>query len=158
MRTPVRWVAMLGLAGLLIGGVYGFLVARTIDCVVDGADLPANATCYHVLGLYLSSAAYHTAAAAAIGASIGVMLGLFIVNPILLWRRQDRSTRMHVLEHPVIWLGLQLVELIVLIPTLLFWIPDPGVWPEGIRIGVWVVALVGVTAVNYAIRRRFIPR
>jgi hypothetical protein len=65
---------------------------------------------------------------------------------------------MHFLEHRVIRFGLQLVELLVLIPGLLFWIPDPGVWPEGIRIGVWVLALVGVTAVNYAIRRRFIPR
>jgi hypothetical protein len=151
-------VAILTTAGLLAGGVFGYLAARTIGCEVDGIDLPANATCYRVFGVYLSGATYHTAAAAVVGAAIGVVLGLFVITPILLWRTQDRATRMHPLEHPVIWFGLQFLELLVLVPALLFWVPDAGVWPEAPRIAIWVIAVVAVAAINYAIRRRFIPR
>ena len=84
--------------------------------------------------------------------------GIFFVVPMLHGQRDDPAPPLHPVEVPVIWFGLQLLELVIVIPTLLFWVPDPGVWPEGVRIAIWVVALAGITAANYAIRRRFIPR
>jgi hypothetical protein len=157
MNRPVGWLVLSTAAGLLAGGVFGYLVARTTGCVVDGAELPANATCYRVFGTYVSGATYYTTAAALIGAWVGLVLGLFMVMPALMWRAQDPGTRMHPLELPVIWFGLQFLELAILVPALLFWMPGPGEWPEALRWGAWVVALLGVTLLNYRIRRRFIP-
>jgi hypothetical protein len=157
MNRPVRWVVLLTAAGVLAGGVFGYLVARTIGCVVDGLGIPTSGTCYRVLGSYVSGTTYYTAAAALIGAGIGLALALFVATPILLRRSRDRDTRMHPLEHPVTWFGLQLLELLIVVPELLFWVPDPGVWPEAARIAVFVLVLTGLMAVNYAIRRQFIP-
>ena len=77
---------------------------------------------------------------------------------MLLWRRSGARDAPSLLEYPIVWFGLQLAELLIVIPALLFWVPDPGEWPEAARIAVWVAALASVMAMNYALRRRFIPR
>ncbi len=157
MRRPLRWVGVLPVVGLVLGGTFGFIASRTIGCETDGALSP-NATCYRILGHYLSATTYYTAAAGLVGTGVGLVLGIFLALPVLLRRSRQQASPIHPLEVPAVWFGLQLVELFVLIPALLFWVPDPGVWPEAARISVWVVALVGITIVNYAIRRRYIPR
>lgn len=156
MRRSLVWVGTLTIAGLVLGGVFGFLVSRTIGCVADG-QLPPDATCYRVLGTYVSAGTYYTAAAGLVGAAIGLVLGLFLAIPSWSGGAQ-RAEAVHPLEVPFIWFGLQLLELVVLVPMLLFWVPDPGRWPEAARVGVWIAALIGLTVVNYRIRRRFIPR
>jgi thiamine kinase-like enzyme len=120
-------MGILAIAGLLVGGVYGFLAARTIYCVSDRDGLPPNATCYQVLGIYLSASTYYTAAGALVGAAVGALLEVFVVTPVLLWRGQDPATRMHPLEHPVIWFALQVAELAIMVPALLFLVPTQGV-------------------------------
>jgi hypothetical protein len=56
----------------------------------------------------------------------------------------------------MVWLGIQLVELLVVI-TLFRWLV-PATWSAGARV-VLVIAIVGLlTWVNHAARRRFIPR
>jgi hypothetical protein len=57
---------------------------------------------------------------------------------------------------PFIWFGLQFLELTIVIPTVLAVVPDA--WSEGLRWGVLIAIVVGLTPANYAIRRRFIPR
>jgi hypothetical protein len=64
--------------------------------------------------------------------------------------------RIHPLEVPFIWFGLQFLELTIVIPTVLAVVPDA--WSEGLQWGVLIAIVVGLTAANYAIRRRFIPR
>ena len=158
MGKPLRWVGVLGLVGLVVGGVYGFVASRTIGCVSDGIGLPPDATCYRFLGLYVSGTTYYTVGAGLVGMVIGLVVGIFIAIPVVLWQRGEHAHSMHPLEYPLIWFGLQAVELLLIVPALLFWVPDPGVWPEALRAGVWLVVLIGVTFLNYALRRRFIPR
>jgi hypothetical protein len=158
MRRAFRWAAILGCAGAVLGGLLGFLVALSSDCHIDhDGTLPAGA-CFRFLGMYLSGTTKYVAAGALGGAGLGVAVGIFLAVPLIREHSHDRSSAVHPLEVPAIWFGLQLAELFILIPALLFWIPDPGVWPEALRVGIWVVVLVGVTALNYAIRRRYIPR
>jgi len=64
--------------------------------------------------------------------------------------------RVHPLEVPFVWFGLQLLELGIV--ALLFRLYLPRDWPWGVSIAVWLVLLVALTIVNYRIRRRFIPR
>ena len=158
MEKPLRLVGVLGLFGLVVGGVYGFIASRTIGCEVAGFGLPPDATCYRSFGLYVSGTTYYTVAAGLVGVGIGLVVGIFIAIPIVLWQRGEPTRSMHPLEYPLIWFGLQAVELLVIVPALLFWVPDPGVWPEALRAGVWLVVLIGVTFLNYSLRRRFIPR
>jgi hypothetical protein len=158
MGKPLRWVGVLGLAGLMIGGVYGFVASRTIGCVSDGIGLPPNATCHRFFGLYVSGTTYYTLGVGVVGMVIALVVGIFIAIPVVLWQRGPHATHMHPLEYPLIWFGFQAVELLIIVPALLFWVPDPGVWPEALRAGVWLVVLIGVTFLNYALRRRFIPR
>jgi hypothetical protein len=158
MRRTFRWVAILGAAGAVLGGLLGLLVALSSDCHVDhDGTLPVDA-CFRFLGMYLSSTTKYVSAGIFAGAGLGVAVGIVFVVPLIREGRHAPASPVHPFEVPAIWFGLQLVELFILIPVLLFWIPDPGVWPEGLRIAIWVVALVGVTVMNYAIRRRFIPR
>lgn len=157
MGKPLRWVGVLATAGLMLGGAYGFIASRSIGCVADGI-LPPNATCFRILGVYLSGTTYYTAAGALVGTGIGLVIGSFIAAPVLLWRRRHPSSAVHPLEIPLVWFGLQLVELLLLVPALLFWVPDPGKWPEAFRWATWVVALIVVTFLNDGIRRRFVPR
>ena len=158
MEKPLRLVGVLGLIGLVVGGVYGFVASRTIGCAVDGIGLPLDATCHRFFGLYVSGTTYHAVAAGLVGMVIGLVVGIFIAIPFVLWQRGEHALSMHPLEYPLIWFGLQAVELLIMVPALLFWVPDPGVWPEALRAAVWLVTLIGVTFLNYSLRRRFIPR
>ena len=158
MGKPLRWVGVLGLVGLVVGGVYGFITSLSIGCEVDGIGLPPDATCYRSFGLYVSGTTYYTVGAGLVGMVIGLVVGIFIAIPVVLWQRGGHAQSMHPLEYPLIWFGLQAVELLIIVPALLFWVPDPGVWPEALRAGVWLVVLIGVTFLNYALRRRFISR
>jgi len=155
VRKPIRWVGSLSIAGLLLGGASGFLVSRSSDCVADGVDVIPS--CYRIFGSYVSDTTYLTVAAGLVGAGIGLALGLFLAIPA--WGRgRGEGTAVHPLEVPFVWFGLQLLELVVLVPLLLFWVPDQGQWPEAARVAVWIAALIGLTVINYRIRRRFIPR
>ena len=64
--------------------------------------------------------------------------------------------RVHPLEIPFVWFGLQLIEYAAV------WLVITSLLPEGIPGPVgWallVVLVVGLTILNYRIRRRFIPR
>jgi len=64
--------------------------------------------------------------------------------------------RPHLLEIPVVWFGVLLAEWAVLGPLL--WALVPRHWPDPLEIGAWLFVLGAVTALNYSIRRRFIPR
>lgn len=140
---------------MLLGGAFGFIAALTGDSHADGArPIPS---CYRIFGSYVSDTTYLTVAAGLVGAGIGLALGLFLAIPA--WGRgRGEGTAVHPLEVPFVWFGLQLLELVVLVPMLLFWVPNPGQWPEAARVAVWIAALIGLTVINYGIRRRFIPR
>lgn len=158
MEKPLRLVGVLALIGLVLGAVYGFVIALSSSCVVDGVGLPAEATCYRFLGRYFSEATAYTVGAGLGGFMIGLASGLIVMIPLLLWRRDDEERTGHLLENPLVWFGLQIVELAIVVPALLFWIPDPGDWPEVLRWAVAVVALVALTYANYVLRRRFLPK
>jgi hypothetical protein len=64
--------------------------------------------------------------------------------------------RIHPLEIPFIWFGLQFLELTIVIPIVLSLVPES--WSEGVRWGFLIAVVVGLTVANYAVRRRFIPR
>lgn len=152
---PLRWVGTLSLVGLVLGGAFGFIVSLSTSCQAEGPG-PIS-SCYRVLGWNVSGTTYFTVAAGLVGAGIGLTLGLFLAVPAWGEKRRE-ATAVHPLEVPFVWFGLQFLELAVLVPALLFWVPDPGEWPETARVAVWVFALGGVTAGNYLLRRRFIPR
>jgi drug/metabolite transporter (DMT)-like permease len=88
---------------------------------------------------------------------MGLALGVFLVASMVLWRRGKDPARVHPHEHPLIWFGFQVVEVLFLV-ALLFWLPDPGEWPEAARVSVSVLAVLALIAGNDALRRRFIPR
>ena len=72
------------------------------------------------------------------------------------YARRVPEPPIHPLENPIVWLGIQLVELVIVI-TLFKWLVPAG-WSAGARV-ILVVAIVGlVTWGNYVVRRRFIPR
>lgn len=64
--------------------------------------------------------------------------------------------RVHPLEIPFVWFGLQLIEYAIV------WLLITNFLPEGLPGAVgWallLVLMVGLTILNYRIRRRFIPR
>ena len=66
-----------------------------------------------------------------------------------------RIPRVHVLEIPVVWFLLQLVEFGLLILILRIVVPED--WPLLITSGLALALLAAVVLVNYRIRRRFIP-
>ena len=73
-------------------------------------------------------------------------------------RQEDRSPvpRVHPLEIPFVWFGLQLIEYAIV------WLLVTTLLPEGMPGPVgWALILmlmIGLTILNYRIRRRFIPR
>jgi hypothetical protein len=60
--------------------------------------------------------------------------------------------RPHLIDFPIFWVGVQLVELFVVIPVLLFWVPET--WPIGVRVAIWAAAVIGVFVANYVVIRR----
>jgi hypothetical protein len=64
--------------------------------------------------------------------------------------------RVHPLEIPFVWFGLQFVELALVGVLLRAVLPPDWSWVGWVAI--WLVLLVPLTIVNYRIRRRFIPR
>jgi hypothetical protein len=158
VKRPLRLAATLVGVGFMFGSAIGFIVSRSSACVLDATGPVPEGACVRLFGMYFSSTAKYVLGGALVGVGIGLAFALFIITPVVLWRTTERTMRMHPFEVPIIWFGLQLVELFVLIPALLFWVPDPGAWPEAARWAIWIVAIIGVTAANYALRRRFIPR
>jgi hypothetical protein len=64
--------------------------------------------------------------------------------------------RIHPLEIPFVWFGLQWVELAIVFVLLLGVLPSDWSWVA--TVAIWMVLMVVLTIVNYRIRRRFIPR
>jgi hypothetical protein len=62
----------------------------------------------------------------------------------------------HPLEIPVIWFGIQFVQLAIIGPLLWSFLRDD--WPNIVAIVISAAVLIGITVLNYKIRRRFIPR
>jgi hypothetical protein len=156
MRKIVLWTGLLAIAGLVLGATFGSMSAG--HCIPFMERPIPGATCHRILGSYVSDTTYSAVKMGIVGMLSGLGIGIFVVAPMVLWEGSDPKEAPSLLEYPVIWFGIQLVELLVVIPILVVWVPDDGTWPEPLRISMWIVALVGVTAVNYAIRRRFIPR
>ena len=69
--------------------------------------------------------------------------------------KPERTPRVHVLEIPVVWFLLQLLEYTLLI--LVFQSIVPESWPVSIDVSLAVAILGAFAFVNYRIRRRFIP-
>lgn len=66
------------------------------------------------------------------------------------------NQRVHPLEIPLVWFGVLLAEWAILAP--LIWALVPRTWPLPALVAIWVLALGAIASLNYAIRRRFIPR
>jgi hypothetical protein len=66
----------------------------------------------------------------------------------------------HLLGNPLVWLLFQGVEFAILVFVVLPFLESvlPHGWPEGVYIGIWLALLIGLVAINHAIRRRFVPR
>src|SRR5687768_5641119 len=63
--------------------------------------------------------------------------------------------RVHPLEIPVIWFGIQFIELAIIAPIVWAFIRED--WPNIVTISISVAVLIGLTVLNYRVRRRFIP-
>ncbi len=153
-RNPSVSVGVLALIGLVLGSAFGFSASRVSSCVVDGFGLPPDRTCYRYLGHYVSGTTHYTVSMGLAELTVGLVIGSFIVLPMMLWRDGGGESTLHVL----VLIGLPVVELAIVVPALLFLLPDPGAWPEVLRWAVAVVALVALTYANYVLRRRFLPR
>jgi len=71
-------------------------------------------------------------------------------------RSEAPVPRVHPLEIPFVWFGLQFVEyslVYLLIKTFL-----PETMSGAVAWAIFLVLMVGLTIANYRIRRRFIPR
>jgi hypothetical protein len=60
------------------------------------------------------------------------------------------------LENPVVWFLLQVAGYAV--ATLVFRRVLPDEFPFWVGFALWILLIIGLTLVNYALRRRFIPR
>jgi hypothetical protein len=64
--------------------------------------------------------------------------------------------RVRFLEIPVVWFAFQLVEYVIAVG--LIWALVPHTWPQPVYWGLWIGTVVALSALNHAVRRRFIPR
>jgi hypothetical protein len=73
-------------------------------------------------------------------------------------RRNERSPvpRVHPLEVPFVWFGIQLVEFMIVLLLMRRFVPEDV--PTAVGVTILVVLMAGLAVVNYRIRRRFIPR
>ena len=65
------------------------------------------------------------------------------------------SPRVHPLEIPVVWFAVHLVEFAIVVGLL--WPRVPSDWPTPVLVGISILVFGALTALNYVIRRRFIP-
>jgi hypothetical protein len=67
--------------------------------------------------------------------------------------------RVHPLEIPFVWFGLQFVELAIVWLLIETFVPkDVRDVPLGVGVAFSLALLIGLSVINYRIRRRFIPR
>jgi hypothetical protein len=64
--------------------------------------------------------------------------------------------RVHPLEIPFVWFGLQLIEFALVWLLISTFVPEDT--PSGVGIAAFLAIWVAVSIINYRIRRRFIPR
>jgi hypothetical protein len=62
----------------------------------------------------------------------------------------------HPLEVPFVWFGIQFIELAIIGPIVWAFLRED--WPNIVAIAIALAVLIGLTVLNYKIRRRFIPR
>jgi hypothetical protein len=73
--------------------------------------------------------------------------------------RQSEETpvpKVHPLEIPFVWFGLQLIEFGIVWLLISTFVPETT--PAGVGIAAFLAIWVAVSIINYRIRRRFIPR
>jgi len=66
--------------------------------------------------------------------------------------RRRRSGRPRWFDVPVVWFGIQLLELLVIVPLVLRWMGGEG-WPRAWQVAAFGVAVVLVIIANYAVLR-----
>jgi hypothetical protein len=66
------------------------------------------------------------------------------------------APRVHPLEVPFVWFGIQFIEFAIVWGLMLTLVPEDI--PTVLGITIFVAIMAGIAVVNYRIRRRFIPR
>jgi hypothetical protein len=64
--------------------------------------------------------------------------------------------RVHPLEIPFVWFGIQFIEFAIVWGLMLTLVPEDI--PTFVGITIFVAVMAGIAVMNYRIRRRFIPR
>lgn len=85
MKKALRTVLLFGLPGTALGGVLGYITATSGVCEVFSEN--PDATCYTILGRYVSEITYYALVEPSKGLVIGVGVGLFFVMGRGIWRR-----------------------------------------------------------------------
>ena len=70
--------------------------------------------------------------------------------------QRRRAPRIHPLEIPFVWFGIQFIEFAIVFLLISTFVPDD--WPVVVPITLFFGLMVGISVANYRIRRRFIPR
>ena len=70
--------------------------------------------------------------------------------------QRRRVPRIHPLEIPFVWFGIQFIEFAIVFLLISTFVPDD--WPVVVPITLFFGLMVGISVANYRIRRRFIPR
>jgi hypothetical protein len=70
--------------------------------------------------------------------------------------QQGPVPRVHPLEVPFVWFGIQFIEFAIVWVLISTFVPED--WPVGVPITLFFVLMAGIAVANYRIRRRFIPR
>jgi hypothetical protein len=90
MKKALRTVLLFGLLGTLLGGLVGYLNAISGTCEIFSEN--PDATCYKILGRYVSEITYYALVEPFKGLVIGVGVGLFVVMGRGIWRRLRLAT------------------------------------------------------------------
>ena len=85
MKKALRTVLLFGLLGAVLGGILGYINATSGACDVFSED--PEATCYEILGRYVSEITYYALLEPFKGLVIGVGVGLLVVMGRGIWRR-----------------------------------------------------------------------
>jgi hypothetical protein len=70
--------------------------------------------------------------------------------------RQRAVPRVHPLEIPFVWFGIQFIEFVIVWGLMLMLVPEDI--PTAVGIMIFVAIWAGIAIMNYRIRRKFIPR